>query len=239
MVVPALDEAETIGACLRALAAQDGLAHHEYAVVLVVHPACADGTRAAAATAAARTGLRLVVVTGPGGGPGPARRTGMDLAAARLGPTGLIASTDADSVVASDWLVRQLDAVAAGADAVGGDIELDAGGLHPFVVAHRAARAAERLARVHAHSPGAEHHHFAGASMALTAAAYRRLGGIEPLEALEDEALERALRAHGLRIDRLRSVRVRTSARLSGRAAAGLAHDLARATALAERAADA
>ena len=66
----------------------------------------------------------------------------------------------------------------------------------------------ERLALVHAHTPDAEHHHFAGASMSLTAAAYRRLGGIEPLEALEDEALERALRAHGLR-DRPAAVRAR------------------------------
>ena len=66
--------------------------------------------------------------------------------------------------------------------------------------------------------------------MSLTVAAYRALGGIEPLAALEDEALERALRAAGMRIDRLTSVRVRTSARLVGRASAGLAHDLAAAT---------
>ena len=231
VVIPALDEAETIGACLRALAAQDGLGHDEYAVVLVLHPECVDDTRGEALAVVATNGLKLTVLTGPGGGVGPARRMGMDLAASLLAPTGLIASTDADSVVASDWLVRQLEAIAAGADAVGGWIELDGGDLHPDVLERRATRAVERLAAVHAHTPTAEHHHFAGASMSLTADAYRRVGGIEPLEALEDEALERALRAHDLRIDRLHSVRVRTSSRLQGRAAAGLAHDLADATA--------
>jgi len=233
VVVPALDEEETVGACLTALATQSGLDHDAYQVVLVLN-ACTDATGEVASAAVEDTGLRLTILAGPGGGPGPARRLGMDHACSLLPSDGLVACTDADTVVASDWLIRQLEAVAAGADAVGGCIELDEGNLHPLALEHRAERAVERLARVHAHSPDAEHHHFAGASMSLTAAAYRRLGGIEPLAALEDEALERALRAHGLRIDRPASVRVRTSARLHGRAPAGLAHDLAAATALAE-----
>jgi glucosyl-3-phosphoglycerate synthase len=226
VVVPAHNEEETIGACLRALAAQEGLTHDDYQVVLVLN-ACSDATE----ERARRVDVPLTIIHGPGGGPGPARRVGMDLAAPLLDDDGLIASTDADTVVAPDWLARQLDAVASGADAVGGWIELDDAELHPRVLEHRTARAAVRLAAVLAHTPHAEHHHFAGASMSLTAGAYRTLGGIEPLEALEDEALERALRAHGLRVDRLRSVRVRTSARLVGRASAGLARDLAAATA--------
>ena len=62
----------------------------------------------------------------------------MHLAWSLLPPDGLIASSDADTVVAPDWLARQLDAVAAGADAVGGWIELDEAELHPWVVEHRA-----------------------------------------------------------------------------------------------------
>lgn len=227
VVVPAFNEEETIGACLRALRAQTGLARREYAVVLVLNR-CTDGTEAAARAAAGDLNLRIV--DGPGGGPGPARRVGMDLAASWLPHDGLIASTDADTIVAADWLRRQLDAVAAGADAVGGFIDLGDHDLPAAVLEDRDRRAADRLAAVLTHTPSAEHHHFAGASMSLTAAAYRRVGGIEPLAALEDEALERALRAHGLRVDRLLSVRVRTSARLTGRAPAGLAHDLARAS---------
>ena len=228
VVVPAHDEQETVGACLEALAAQTGVAPGDFAVVLVLNR-CTDGTEAAARGAARRLDLR--VVEGPGAGPGPARRVGMDLAASWLAPDGLIASTDADTVVAADWLRRQLDAVAAGADAVGGFVDLGDHDLPAAVLEDRDRRAVCRLAAVLAHSPDAEHHHFAGASMSLTAAAYRMVGGIEPLAALEDAALERALRAHGLRVDRLLDVRVRTSARLTGRASAGLAHDLAAATA--------
>lgn len=238
VVVPAYNEEATVGACLHALTEQSGVGHDEYEVFLVLN-ACTDDTRGAALPAVSGTPLRLTLLDGPGGGPGPARRIGMDLACSRLEPDGLIASTDADTVVAPDWLARQLDAVAAGADAVGGDIELDESGLRSSVLAQRAARASERLATVLAHTPTAQHHHFAGASMSLTAAAYIRLGGIEPLEALEDEALERALRAHHLRIDRLTSVRVRTSGRLVGRATRGLAHDLAALDALARAGADA
>ena len=236
VVVPAKDEQEHIGACVRALAAQEGVRRDAYRLLVVLNQ-CRDGTAREAAAAARAAGLRLTFLAGPGGGPGPARRTGMDLAATMLGPRGLIATTDADTVVAPDWLLRQLEAVEAGADAVGGDVEVDETGLHPFVLEHRRRRAVERLAAVHAHTPHAEHHHFAGASMSLTAAAYLRLGGIPPLAALEDEALERLLRDRGFRVERLRRVRVRTSGRLRGRAPAGLAHDLAAATALATAAA--
>ena len=55
---------------------------------------------------------------------------------------------------------------------------------------------------------------------------YGKVGGMEPRDALEDERLERALRRHGVPIERLLSVRVATSARLVGRAGQGVAHDL-------------
>jgi hypothetical protein len=72
-----------------------------------------------------------------------------------------------------------------------------------------------------------EHWQFSGASMALTAEVYRKIGGLEPRDALEDEQLEHTLQRHGVPIERLLSVRVATSARLVGRANQGLARDLA------------
>ncbi|MFZ1924986.1 MAG: glucosyl-3-phosphoglycerate synthase [Solirubrobacteraceae bacterium] len=72
-----------------------------------------------------------------------------------------------------------------------------------------------------------EHHQFSGASLALTAGTYRRCGGLPVRAALEDEALERELRASGVPIHHSRRVRVRTSARTDGRAPRGLARDLA------------
>ena len=64
-------------------------------------------------------------------------------------------------------------------------------------------------------------------SLALTAAAYARCGGLPVRAALEDEALEHALSSQGIAIHRSTRVRVRTSARTSGRTPRGLARDLA------------
>lgn len=65
------------------------------------------------------------------------------------------------------------------------------------------------------------------ASLALTAAAYAEIGGLQPRAALEDEYLERALSRCGIPIERPLAVRVAASARLVGRAKRGLARDLA------------
>src|SRR6185437_5533776 len=201
VVVPAHDEEEHIGACLAALAAQTGIDPAAYEVLLVLD-ACSDDTEAVAAeTAAAHPWLRIRPLRGRGDGVGSARKLGMDLAARTLlaagRERGLIASTDADTAVAPDWLRRQLDLVAAGEEAIGGAIEL-AGEPDPRLLTRRAERAIRRMAAVRADDPLAEHHHFSGASMGITAATYVAVGGIEPLVALEDEAFERRLRAAGV-----------------------------------------
>ncbi len=245
VVVPAREEGDTLTRCLAGLAAQRGVASSSYEVIVV----CPEGDevtlRALKEAAAVHPHLALLSLFGDGPGPGTARRLGMDAAAGRLfrvgRPRGLVATTDADSVVAPDWLVRQLEAVERGAEAIGGSIELDpaeGAGLPPQVLAWRDHSAAERLERVRRDRlPGdvVEHHHFAGASMALTARAYRRVGGLPHTAALEDEGLERALRAAGIPILRLTSVRVSTSARTDGRAPRGLARDLRAAAWLQER----
>jgi glycosyltransferase involved in cell wall biosynthesis len=236
VVVPARDEEERIGGCLRALAKQAAIAPEAYEV-LVVLDGCSDGT-AEAVLAIASANPRLVVNTvalEPARGVGRARRTGMDLACERLlavgRPDGLIASTDADTRVAADWLAVQLELAAGGAQAIGGWVALapeEAALLPAGVLAEREARATERLAAVNAASDGppAEHHHFSGASLALTVRAYRRCAAVGVAAALEDEALERALRGQGVEIVRTRAVHVETSARARGRAPRGLAHDL-------------
>lgn len=236
VVVPARNEEDLIGSCLRALSAQVGIPHEQYEVLLVLD-GCEDETEARAREVAARHPLvRLHPLEGPGKGSGPARRVGMDAACARLlevGRTeGLIASTDADTVAAADWLAAQLDAVSAGARAIGGRIELADDGSLPESIARRHAELGrlrhERLLSEPNPSGRAEHWQFSGASLALTAEVYQRVGGLEPLVALEDEHLERLLRRHDIPIERLLSVRVTTSPRLVGRARRGLAYDLSR-----------
>ena len=235
VVVPARDEAALIVGCLRALAGQTGIEASAYEVILVLD-GCTDATPELARGAAAELPeLRLHLCDGPGRGVGAARKLGMDLACARLlglGRTdGVIASTDADSTVAPDWLRIQVDAVAGGARAIGGRIELfplDAAALHPGTLDRRRARTAGRAAGVRAgERPGVEHGQFSGASMSLAAATYAEIGGLDPIAALEDEALERSLERHGVQIERRLDVRVATSGRVRGRASRGLAHDLA------------
>ncbi len=233
VVVPARDEQHEIAVCLHALAAQT--VGRDSFEVIVVADACADDTAGVAERAARDAGLTLSVHAGPGAGAGAARRLGMDLAAARLLDglgrlDGVIACTDADSRPAPDWLERQLAHIDRGADAVAGMIELDAdeaARLPAGVLRRRERDAARRLHRVRRIDPSASHHHFAGASIGITAERYRAVGGLPAQPALEDAALADRLIAHGVPIVRAADVVVRTSARDAGRAVRGLAVDLA------------
>ena len=236
MVVPARNEEALIGTCLAALAEQEGISAEGYEVLLVLDR-CTDRTEERALEVAAQhPDLRLYLLEGPGRGSGHARRVGMEEAYARLlsleRPTGLIASTDADTVVAPDWLAAQLEAAAQGARAIGGRIRLK----NPDSLPKEVSRWHEEQGRqrymsllARGDEGRSEHWQFSGASLALTAEAYDEVGGLEPQVALEDEQLEQALTQRGIRIDRLLGVRVTTSARLLGRAERGLARDLARA----------
>ena len=231
VVIPARDEEHTIASCLQALASQT-IGRQSFETIVVID-ACRDATREVVAGFATRNELPITMLDGPGGGSGAARRLGMDAAAARLlalgANDGLIACTDADSRPAPDWLERQLAHARDGATAIAGLIELEPAqqaDLPAAVLARRERDAAQRLARVRRLDPAAEHHHFAGASLAVTAATYRAVGGLEPLAALEDAAFARRLGEHRVRIRRVRDVRVRTSARSQGRVAHGLSVDL-------------
>ena len=233
VVIPARDEEDHIAGCLEALAAQT-VVPGSFETVLVLD-GCTDETDRAARDAARALGLQLTLIEGPAVGAGAARRAGMEAAATRLVELGcdhgLIACTDADSRPAPDWLARQLAHLADGAVAIAGMIELDdEEQLAPGVRRRRQRDAEARLARVRELDPDAAHHHFAGASLAVTAAVYRKVGGLEPLASLEDAAFETRLRDHGIPVKRAGDVRVRTSARLHGRAGRGLAVDIAVAT---------
>ena len=238
IVVPARDEAARIKRCLRRLCSQRGVAPEDYEIIVVLD-GCVDETATLVRALAARAMSPPVHVLelSAAVGVGRARRIGMDTARDRLlsleRPRGLVATTDADTVVAVDWLAAQLRLVDGGARAIGGDIELDPVEARTLSAQARHARAvgaAQRLASVRAGvDPAAEHHHFAGASLALTVEAYDACGGLPVRGAFEDEALADALGASGVAIERSAAVRVQTSARVNGRAPRGLARDLAEA----------
>ncbi len=240
VVVPARDEASRIATCLQALSAQRDITPGSYEVILILD-GCRDSTlQVIQQTASLHTHpvVHTVTLLRPQG-VGRARRLGMDIAYRRLMQIGkehgLIASTDADTTVAADWLSEQLALAQAGAAAIGGLIELDPTerqALDPHAITVREQSNVQRLTHAveqTASESAVEHPHFSGASLALTAAAYQRCGGLPVRAALEDEALAQALTRQGIAIHRSQRVRVRTSARTDGRAPRGLAQDLTRA----------
>lgn len=238
VAIPVRDEAERIGACLTALAGQIGLRPGVLGVVLLVNNTT-DGTQSAveASRQSLPHELRVVVRDSPQANAGWARRGAMEIAAEWLEAGrggGAILTTDADSRVSPDWVARNLAALAAGADAVAGTIALDpadAARLSP------ALQARGRLeAEYHAlldelgatidpdpDDPWPNHTVESGASLAVTLAAYRRVGGLPPIALGDDRAFMALLREHDLAIRHDPTVRVTTSGRLAGRAAGGVA----------------
>jgi glucosyl-3-phosphoglycerate synthase len=240
VVVPARDEAPHIATCLQALSTQLDMTASSYEVILILD-GCRDHTFQVVQDTTSHLHqpvFHTVTLLCPQG-VGRARCLGMDIACRRLMQIdrgeGLIVSTDADTVVAVDWLSAQLRLARAGAEAIGGLIELDPTerqALAPQALAVRERRVTQRLTDAieqTADEGTVEHPHFSGASLALTATAYRRCGGLPVRAALEDEALAQALTRQGIAIHRSRRVRVRTSARTDGRTPRGLAQDLSRA----------
>jgi glycosyltransferase involved in cell wall biosynthesis len=203
IVIPAHNEAAHIG--LSVAAACRAAKHHqlcgEPVRVIVVLDNCTDETGdIALALGAEVTSIDACNV-------GLTRAHGADRGL-RLGARWL-AFTDADTTVAEDWLVRQLDCRA---DAVCGVV-----GVHDWSPHIGAVR--EHFGRTYTDADG--HRHIHGANLGVSAQAYVRAGGFPPLESSEDVALVEALIASGARIEWSALPRVVTSARTDFRAKKG------------------
>lgn len=220
VVVPAHDEADRLGRCLSSIAAAAGVARQVCGVsvdVVVVLDACSDGTAAVAGAAGVRTVATSVRNVGA------ARALGTAAVLDRVAtatPTWLV-TTDADTTVPRDWLVGHLRRAARGADLVVGTVEVGDWSGWP------AGLAAAFTADYGTPADGDDHPHVHGANLGISAAAHRRIGGFAALAVAEDHRLVRDAVAAGLRVDRTRSVPVRTSARPDGRAAGGFSAHLA------------
>jgi hypothetical protein len=248
IIIPAKNEALHLPATLAALAAQTDMQGQPVPAgsfeVIVLANNCNDAT-AAVARAQTRAFPQLVLhvaelcLPAAQAHVGRARRLLMDEACARLElvgrPHGLIASTDADTQVAPDWLTANLAELTAGAEAVGGRILTEA--VQPEANQVRGTQlrdAAYHLLRAHLEhlldpepaDPWPHHHQHFGASLALTARAYQQVGGLPEVRFLEDEALWQALRRHDVPVRHSPAVRVVTSARQDGRVEVGLSWQL-------------
>lgn len=233
--VPARDEVHRIGRLLAALAAQD---HAGVVPVVVALNNTTDASRYVVEAAGQRHADRLDIMLDEHVFPaelahaGSARRRAMDLGLERLGGHGVLLATDADARPAPNWISANLRAIAAGADIVGGALVLDeAEPAAPAITRSwellarywTAVRAIEDEIDPRDWDPAPRHGDHTGASLAVTAKAYRAAGGVPIVPLGEDVALVNAVVANGGRLTHPADVRIRVSPRLVGRAAGGMA----------------
>jgi GT2 family glycosyltransferase len=248
--VPARDEAERLPILLACLAAQTGFGPDARLGVVVVANNCTDGTAEAVRRAVGGAGplaLRLIQVELglAEAHVGTARRMALDAGADWLAqegmPNGVLLSTDADARVAPHWVEANLAALAE-AEIVGGALVIDPDGeaepevrrLHEAIAAYWAAvREIEERLDPPAHDPAPRHGDHTGASLALRADLYRDVGGLPPLPGGEDNALVARVVDAGGRLRHDPRVEVLVSDRTAGRAAGGMAMDMARRRAVA------
>lgn len=167
---------------------------------------------------------------------GTVRRLLMDEAHHRLvsigKPEGIIASTDGDTVVDSQWIWHIINEIGRGADAVGGRI-LTHPDKNPVRRFHlRDVTYRTLVARLESqldpapHDPWPRHFQHFGANLAVTCAMYQKAGRLPEVPYLEDEAFYKALLRVDARIRQSPLVRVTTSARMQGRVAVGFSEQL-------------
>jgi glycosyltransferase involved in cell wall biosynthesis len=204
VLIPAHNEEQLIGNCLEAvlIASQHPLLAQEPVAIMAVLDSCTDQTLHIARQ------HQIDVIELNVRNVGVARATG----AALLLEQGArwIACTDADSLVAPDWLVEQL---ALNADAVCGTVTP---GDWPADIPQHA------QIRYEQHYKAQDgHRHVHGANLGISAVAYQRAGGFPPLACDEDVQLVHQLQQDGAHIAWSCRPRVITSMRLDSRADSG------------------
>ncbi|MFL9926319.1 glycosyltransferase family 2 protein [Herbaspirillum lusitanum] len=209
VVIPAHNEEQYLSACLSAmhLAARHP-ALNEAVRIIVALDACTDRS----ALIARSHQVEIIALQ--------ARNVGMARAAgaSRLLAAGArwLAFTDADSLVAPDWLAAQL-LLELNADAVCGTICVDDWSEHsPQLQEHFRTSYFDREG----------HRHIHGANFGISARAYKSVGGFPPMACSEDVAIVDLLIAAGARIAWSASPRVNTSARIASKARGGFGDTL-------------
>ncbi len=239
VAIPVRDEADRIAACLKALDRQD---RRPNAVLLLLNN-CTDATEKIAHQLAPslRFELKLVRRELPPSraNAGNARSIAMALAAGLAGPAGVLLTTDADAVVPSDWVRRNLAGLRQGADLVCGRIMVDPVEA-AMIPAHLHADDKLECSLISLlddmawiidpdlNDPPDRHTEASGASLAVSVAAFDRAGGIPPVASGEDRAFVDALRRIDARIRHDPEIKVIVSGRIEGRARDGMADAIRR-----------
>jgi hypothetical protein len=255
VIVPVRNEAKLLEACLTALAYQVDLSGQlidpkRYEVILLANNCNDDSAAIAHHFSRQHPDFRLHIVERtlppPEAYIGRVRQILMDEAYARLAKLGLaglgskcgiIASTDGDTQVSSTWIAATQLEISQGADAVGGRITADVAScdvLDSFVKMrylrgdyyHQLMVELESYLDLNPHDRWPRHAQHYGASLAVTAQMYRKVGGMPATRTPEDTAFYRALLRVGARFRHSPLVQVSTSARQTVRVEQGFAAQL-------------
>ncbi len=244
VAIPARDESDYVQCALESLGAQIGfdgrpLERGLFDIVVFANN-CRDDTAAAVRRFAARAPhLATHVIEGElpedASHVGMARRLVLDRCAqrfvARGRSDGILASTDADTIVAPDWIAWTLREIAT-VDAVAGFVEIQPLEQQRLLApvrllylreqAYRRAFAeAEAVLDPLPDDPAPRHASFVGASFAVTTRAYVAAGGLPPCPTLEDREFFYALCRIDARVRHSIHVRAATSARRQARVDGG------------------
>jgi len=213
VVVPAYNEETLLPTCLSALRRAAGQVSVPVRV-LVAADSCTDRTLAVARACGARV-IRIHARS-----VGAARAAGMNellrLTAGSDPAAVWLATTDADTVVPTRWLRRQVAHADRGWDVVLGTVTVADWSEHP---SHVPAAFAARY-----DSGDRPHQHVHGANIGIRASAYQAAGGFRPLRTAEDHALLAAVAEVGCSVLKAGDVAVETSGRRHARAPHGFSH---------------
>ena len=241
VAIPALNEADRIRECLTAFSAQASAPAFGRLTLVVLANNCTDRTAAIARQylQGVDVDVREVSLLPPHNHAGWARRYALECAAEALTqPDDVLLSTDADTIVAADWVARNLAYIDGGFDAVAGFAMPHMPEWKHLDAAHR--DRFNRLRKYHtmlaylrserhsgAHDPWPRHEYEGGASIALTFGMYCRIAPVPAPPNGEDKALFEAVRRAGGRIRHPLDVKAYTSCRYVGRAPGGMADTIA------------
>lgn len=235
VIVPARNEQERVGACLIALERQ--LA--DRARVIVVVNNTTDSTSDVVRQIGYQRQMDVEVIDcllGPLEGVGSARRIGCDHVLHKMPDLRWLLTTDADCVVAPDWIRRNI-AHLDRADVVCGKVVPmvnEVGILEGMdrTLAKNEGRYRQLVQDIYAtYAAGMErlkntHGEAAGASLAFSATSYRSVGGFQKVKCGEDRQIVRDFRLSGYSVLHADDVVVNASCRLSGRASGGMSDAL-------------
>lgn len=237
VAIPVKNEEERLSLCLAALSRQPVLADH---IVLLLNNCIDESAMAARCAPPCARNLHIVECSllPAVAGTGVARSLAMDYAASLI-VKGVLLTTDADAIVGDEWIEANLRAISSGADAVCGMAvidPMDAAAIPVHLHEDDAREVAfgyllDEIRSIIVPDPAdtwPRHAEDSGASIAITASMYRKIGGLPNVLSGEDRALIERLRSFGARVRHDPSIAVVVSGRLEGRAQGGMAETIRR-----------